>query len=164
MAEAALKNKYTEGRRSNEYILHIFERNLNASKSNKTIKNVKYDYTYVQTSDSVSILTTITVPNSCGTPSDIALSFCGKQLSMKPELIYVSPIKNGLEYRLRIAIPYEDWEEMINCAKPYDVIYKFSDNTSYHSFEFSYPQSKWNKVREELLQIRDIIRINTGKQ
>lgn len=162
--KAGLKDKYTERVGENEYVLHIFEQELKASRTNKLVKKIKYDYTYTKSNDSVVMLSTIKVPTESGTPESLEWKFCGRSILTKPELIYVSPYKDRLEYRLRITVSFKDWEEIISCDAPYQITYKFIDpHSSVYNFEFSYDRSKWNKVKKELSQIKNIIQISTRK-
>lgn len=161
---ASLKDRYTERRGENEYVLHIFEQKLKASKSNKIVKDIKYDYTYVQSSDSIVMLSTIRVPAEIGIPEYVECVYCGKNLILRPELIYVSPEKNKLEYRLRVRFSFKEWAEMISCELPYEIIYNFSNaDKIFFALEFSHDKAKWSKLRKELLQIKNLIMINTGR-
>ena len=162
--QAKLTDKYVSRKGEKGYIFHIFEQDLNSSPSNKISGKIKYDYTYVQETDSVSFLSTLTLPTDYYKPQEISIQTCGSTYSETPEIIYVQPQKNKIQYRLKINIPYQIWEEMINCTEPYQLHYTFGTENGNVNLNFEYPGSKWAKIRKDLSEILRVIKISANKQ
>ena len=162
--QAKLTDKYVARKGENGYVFHIFEQDIKSSDSNKISDKVKYDYTYVQETDSISFLSTLTVPSTFYKPQELYIQTCGQIYSEKSEIIYVKPQKNKLQYRLKITIPFKLWEEMITCIEPYQLSYSFETENGNVDINFKYPGSKWAKIRKDLSEILRIIKISISKQ
>lgn len=157
---------YVQAYGESGWIFHIFSQKLPSATSGQRPKSLTYDYTYVEKNDSVAILCTIRLSGT-ETINDFEINYCDS-LSINntlPELVYAQPWKKGIEYRLRLYVPFMIWEQIYSCPTPFIMSFRVSrpddEDLSYH---FSYSDEKWKKHREDIIAIMNIIKLNTKKK
>lgn len=140
-------------------LVHIFEQKMPAVDSNSKVKYIKYDYTYVEKPDSVSYLSTITLPQ-CETP--ISISFQNKELEyhQNSEKVFVEPKGNKFKYRLKIVLPFNIWEKLYESNNPFNIKYSFERQGEVVEYIFGYKGNNWEKNKNKILEIINIIRLN----
>ena len=142
------------------WLFHVFSQKMPSC--DKKSKPIAYDYTYVQKTDSVTMLSTF-ISSVAMKPLSVTISSESCSFEKPLELVYLKPKGKNFEYRLRCTMSFEQWDELYNCAKPFVVTYNFSKSGQTDSFSFSYSQRKWHSNREKLLQIINTIKLNTEK-
>lgn len=142
------------------WLFHVFSQKMPSS--DKKIKSIAYDYTYVQNTDSVTMLSTF-ISSVAMKPLSATISSETCSFEEPVEMLYLKPKGKEFEYRLKFTMSFEQWDDLYNCEKPFVVTYNFSNSVQSESFSFSYSQGKWNSNRKKLLQIINTIKLNTEK-
>ncbi len=155
-----ISDSYVSSQGEYGWVYHIFSRQM-PSLDNSGVKDLKYDYTYVEHTDSVSFLSTICV-KCLNTPSEISIFYCGDTYLATPNLVYVQSSGKNTEFRIRITLPYNIWKDIYSCATPFSVSYNFHRDNK--MFKFGIKPKKWKRETELMLSIANIINISTGKQ
>ena len=114
-----------------------------------------YDYTFLDSRDSVSLLITLTT-NGVFRPDSLHIAAGG--ISCPVEVIYYQPVKKQWECRLRVTIPYEQWEAMYTPTEPF--VLEFSSLQNGARISFSDTPRKWPKIRSHFLRLLEMIRLN----
>lgn len=155
---------YVQRKGEKGWLFHVFNQKMgNSSTSSITPKNIDYDFTFLESTDSVNMLSTIVVPVGT-TPTSLSLLSCGYEREFSPETIYVKPMgKNSLEYRFKISFPFKFWDEVYQCTEPFNLKYNIKIGGRYSTLSFGYSRTKWKSNREKMLAIIQVIKYNTGK-
>lgn len=124
------------------------------------VKNLKYDFTYVEETDSVSYLSTLRT-QQFEVPDSVAIHYCGQEYISKAEIIYITPKGKLMECRVRAMLPFDVWHGMYQCATPYVVEYRF--NKSGRCFVFGIRPNKWKNESQAVSSIMNIIKLNTER-
>lgn len=159
---SSLKSMYTERRGDNGLVVFFFEKKIPTLNKTDLSSNIKYDFTYVESTDSISMLSTIITPISYR-PEKIIISNCINKFEFIPELIYVTPKKNNLEYRLKIQIPFKEWEEIFGCPESFEIDYVFKENNKIISGSYGMKKNSWKDYCEKMNSIINTIKISTNK-
>lgn len=157
MYSASISNKYVQRQDESGWLFYLFSQKMTSTE--KGIKNMEVDYTYLESTDSVTILSTVTLPESYRL-GNCSITSCGQTNDYTLKLIYMRPEGKKFVYRLEAVIPFNRWEEMFNCGSPFVITYNFEGR----SCPFSYPESKWDSKRKPYREIIEIIKFNTGKK
>ncbi|MDE7412909.1 MAG: hypothetical protein K2N05_03840 [Muribaculaceae bacterium] len=142
------------------WVYHIFPKKMPSV--NKKIKNLNYDFTFTEQSDSVTLIATVVI-NAPLKPNSLRIVSCGKLSEYEVETLYLIPKGSKYEYRLLAKLPFEEWESMYSCTSPYKLNYIFNDGSNFEEISFMYSDSKWKSKRKYLLIILNTIKLNTGK-
>ncbi len=116
-----------------------------------------YDYTCLDSRDSVSLLATLTT-GEVFRPDSLHITTASGDRSYPVEVIYYQPAKKQWECRLRVTIPREEWEAMFASTEPF--VFEFSSPQSGARISFSDKPRKWPKVRSNFLRLQEMIRLN----
>ena len=142
------------------WTFHVFSQKIPSM--DKKCPDLKYDYTYIEQTDSVTVLSTLTLPSAL-TPVETLLTAGGSTTPYRLTSVYIEPKGKKYEYRLRFVIPLSEWEQMYKFPTPFVMDFTLKDNLSLSSFRFAYPQKKWNSNREKMNQIIYTVKLNTNK-
>lgn len=129
--------------------------------SNICKKDLSYDYTYLDSKDSVTILMTITtsVPYK---PDCIEITYnSGTQkssVSGNTEILYVESQKKNWITRVRTTIGYSDWTNIYKSPTPITV--SFSSDTDKQKIEYMDSQKRWKKVSMKFIRLFQLIDYN----
>ncbi|MDE6717519.1 MAG: hypothetical protein K2J70_04920 [Muribaculaceae bacterium] len=147
-----------------ESVYHLFQQSMPPCKGTKEkLKPLQYDYTYVRKTDSISMLMSVvlTVPGR-----DIEVTIEAKDsFEVYPaEVIYVKPKGKNYEYRLRVMMPFEEFEAMYKDANsPFSIIVRYTFNGVGRSLCFGYDAGKWQSKYDPMRKIIEIIKLNSQK-
>lgn len=129
--------------------------------SNICKKDLSYDYTYLDSRDSVTILMTIatSVPYK---PHCIEITYnSGTQkssVSGNSEILYVESQKKNWITRVRTTIGYNEWVNMYKSPIPITV--SFSSDTDIQKIEYMDSQKRWKKVSMKFIRLFQLIDYN----
>ena len=160
-AYAGIGGMYVQKNGENGWLFHIFSQKLPPAKDTH-VKSLDYDYTYLEQTDSVSLLVTIRIPNA-GKAQMANIKCCGKDYTSPVEVIYFKLKGKDMEYRLKTTVPFTYWEEMYSCDDPFTLTYTFYRNKDTDVYCFEYSQSKWKRNRNKISSIIGIIKMNVNK-
>ena len=147
----------------NESLFYIYEQKLPSIDINGLKTNaVKYNYTYLQKTDSVTMILSVKLPEIS---KKIEVDLKGNNIDtiFSPEIIYVQPTGKKYEYRLKISFPFETFEKIYAQDTPFRLIVNINDNVGSLSYIFGYSQKQWIKNREKMYSIINIINVNVGR-
>lgn len=156
---AGINKKYVQRIGIDGATYHIFSQKMPSIEKNNNAKDISFDYTYSEQTDSVIMLITVEVPHLCSF-EDITLSYCENSYSAEPKIIYVEPKGNKYQCRIGISIPFKTWVTMYDCTTPYKVSICISSNHKIDTFNFGYSGKKWAGHFNDIRQIIDIIKFN----
>lgn len=143
-------------------VFYFFEQKMDAVEKNKNVKQLKYDYTFVEEPDSVTVLSTLNL-NGVYKPKSATLSYNNKVYTADCDIIFIKTGGKLTEYRLRFTIPFEVWEELYRSINPVTFSYAFDNNGNSINFDFADSPKKWAKQREKMCNLIEMIKLNTGK-
>lgn len=118
----------------------------------KAGKEISFDFTYAQPSDSVRVLASLTLPSV----SQIT-TLTIKDRKFPINLIYSSPDKSNFKYRLESYIPYSLWCEICDSENPFTLTYTDSNS---QSWTFGFSEKEWNKRGPLFRQLIQIIKLH----
>ena len=161
---AGIEKMFVHRSAGEESLFFIFTQNLPACKETRTIaKSIDYDYTYLQKTDSVTMLLTLPLHyTATGISAEIKTD--KESYTFVPELIYAEPKKGKIIYRLRLNMPYEAFVDMYSSTNPFIVSFNYDCSGREENVCFRYDDKKWLDNKEKLLSIIDLINLNTGKR
>lgn len=160
LCSAGLNDAFVQRQTEKGWLFHIFSQKMPSL--DKKSKDIKYDFTYLQQTDSVTLLASMETASSC-TPDSIKISYCGITYSAPAELLYLTPNKKIYNIRVKATIPYQIWYDIYKCTSPFILQYTMHDGNTLHTYSFGYNNKKWKSNREKNLTIINSIKINTGK-
>lgn len=164
LCSAGVENKFVQRQRSDGWLFFIFSQKMPAVKGNALAKNIDYDYTFLESTDSVTLLATLRTDVACK-PTYSAIEFCDTSYTTPVELIYALPKGKGFVYRIKTVIPFEIWYKMYQCSNPFVLTYGFPGNgTASLECKFGYTSGKWKSNRDNIARIIEAVRFNTGKE
>ena len=160
-----LNKMYVQAYGESGWIFHIYSQKLPSVTPEQHPKFINYDYTYVEANDSVAILCTIRLSEietikgfEINNRDTLSLN------NISPEIVYVQPWKKGIEYRLRLYVPFMVWEQMYYSSTPFTLSFQVSRlNDKDLSYKYSYSDKKWKKHRDNITAIIKIIKLNAKK-
>ncbi|MDE7438238.1 MAG: hypothetical protein K2M93_07100 [Muribaculaceae bacterium] len=161
---SGIGNMYVQRKGEHGWVFHIFTQKMSAKSNQHNVAgHVDFDYTFVEDTDSVSMLSTVKFP--IGTkPVSIDIVSAGKSYNFSPEIIYVKPKgKMSLEYRFKISFPFSIWNEIYESPLPFSLQYNTILQETEHTASFGYDKSKWGANQKKMLAIIEIIKYNTNK-
>ncbi|MDE5843289.1 MAG: hypothetical protein K2H35_06100 [Muribaculaceae bacterium] len=148
----------------NETLFFIFSQKLPVCKCTEIkSKPISYDYTYVSSTDSISMLITLPLKSAS---RDISISISTDDTThiYNPELIYVHSKGKFLEYRLRVNMSFEQFNTMYSSSVPFTVDVSTNSPTSESNLKYCFSdRKKWENNKSRMMQIIDLIKLNTGK-
>ncbi len=154
---------YVQRSAGDESIFFIFPQTLTAHNDSKSIsQSLDYDYTYVQKTDSVALLVSLTLKEPINN-IDTEISYANSTFEFKPELIFAKPKGNKTIYRMRISMPFNDFEKIYNSETPFTISFLYTLNGERKQVNFGYDQKRWDENRLLIKRIINLIKINTGK-
>lgn len=160
LCAAGFNDAFVQRQTEKGWLFHIFSQKMPSI--DKKSKELKYDYTYLQQTDSVTMLASM-VTKSPFTPDSLLITYCGRTYSAPAELIYLTPGKNKFDIRIKASIPYQIWYDIYSCADPFKVQYTIRGGDSSDTYSFGYNSKKWKSNRDRNFTIINSIKINTGK-
>lgn len=161
LCSAGFNDLFVQRQTEKGWLFHTFSQNM--SSIDKKSKDLKYDFTYLQQTDSVTLLATI-VSQTAFTPDSLHISCCGKNYAVPTELVYLTPAKNKFDIRIKADLPFDIWEDLYTCTNPYTLYYKMKNGNQTEILSFGYNSKKWKSIREKTFLIISSVKINTGKQ
>lgn len=158
----SIKDMYIQRKGENDFVAFFFEKKLGSKEKSPLSKNVKFDFTYVESSDSVTILSTIVSPFSAS-PSKLDILDCNGTLELKPEIIYIEPKKNGMEYRLKTIICFNDWEKLFACQNSFSFKYYFESDGAILNQTY-FVTKGWEDYRMKMISIINALKLSVNKK
>lgn len=143
-------------------MFHIFSQKMPSVSSNNAAKNINFDFTYVEQTDSVSMLATVAHTESAR-PMEVSVDTGDTTYNFIPELVYAEPKRNNMEYRLKIVLPFNVWENMYDSPRPYRISFNFKSDIAPDRYTYGFPVKKWKSKQEKMTAIIGQIKLNTGK-
>ena len=114
-----IQNMYVQRSAGGESVFFIFSQKLPACKDSKQeAKKVDYDYTYVQRTDSVSLLMTLELKEVV---RNLNVTITNPDICIKsvPELIFAKAKGKGMQYRLRMMMTFAEFEKLYYSTSPF---------------------------------------------
>ncbi|MCM1070135.1 MAG: hypothetical protein NC210_03420 [[Clostridium] fimetarium] len=158
---AGIGNMYVQKKGDSGWMFHIFSQKMPLLYGDAG-KHMEYDYTFVEKTDSVSLLATV-VCAGAPKPVDMAVSYGDARYNRQPDLIYAKPKGEKTEYRLRLMLPFETWDAMYGSVEPFVVSFGFSSGRDTMVASYGLTGNKWRKNKEKIAVIIGQIKLNTGK-
>lgn len=139
------------------WIYHTFNKRLPATDKKQKIRNIKYDYTYIEQPDSVNLLLTIQLPEA-HRPDHIRIS-CGDTTYVMPsEIIYADPIKEGFKCRIKTSFTFEAWQKMYTCEQAFTLTVNCRLGGEHKSYVFGYSKKRWKSERNKIISLQKAIK------
>lgn len=160
LCNAGSKDTYVQRQTENGWLFHIFSQEMPSL--DKKSKDLKYDFTYLQQTDSATLLATMVTEAPC-TPDSLKISYCGHTYSAPTELVYFTPGKKKFDIRVKAAIPYQIWNDIYSCTDPFVMQFSMRDGDTLYIYSFGYNDKKWKTNRNKIYRIISSIKINTGR-
>lgn len=143
------------------WIYYIFSSKMSSCLDTKNPKNIEYDYTYVEIPDSVSMLTTIKIKDAYK-PYMTIINSCDISYKIYPEIIYANPKGSDFIFRLKNEMPFEIWEKMYDCDKPFTITFKFLNVNDTINYHFRIDNKKWGKEKIKIQNVQHAINMTKG--
>ena len=148
---AGLKDFYLSYQTDKGTVFFVQPQKLHLISGSPANKDIYFDFTYVHPTDSVRILSTITLPTVCRITN---LNIGGQDFATV--LVYTTPSKKNITYRLESYIPYSLWNIICTSATP--LAMTFSDKES-RSWTFGFTEQEWKKRRLLFQQLTELIHL-----
>ena len=124
---------------------------------NSTKKGMTFDMTYLSNDDdSVSFTSTI-VTNHASPIDSVTIHSNQHSIRTNIEQIYCEPHKNKYIWRIRYYITWTQWKELYNNQTPYIIEFE-------KDLMFSFHKKKWEKEKNDINNILQIIELNKKKK
>lgn len=160
---AGIEKMFVHRSAGEESLFFIFSQTLPACKETRSMsKSIDYDYTYLQKTDSVSMLLSLPLHHTV-TGMSVEITSDKESYVFDPELIYAEPRKGKIIYRLRLNMPFETFVDMYSSNAPFIVSINYDYSGHEENVCFSYDQKHWLDNKGKILSIIDLIKINVGK-
>lgn len=155
-----LKNFYRQAPHAEGALYFVLPQQMSEAKSQNGMlcESLSYDYTYLDSRDSVTLLLTLTTKEIFRADSLQIETPSGQSRKYGVQTLYYNPVKNCWECRIRTVIPYKEWEAMYHSVEPFALV--FSSAESEERLRFSDKPSKWEKIRSRYVHLQDLIRLN----
>ena len=163
MCAAKIEKMFVQRHTDHGWVFYVFEQKMSSIDKRQFPKEIAYDYTYVEESDSVSMLSTV-VLNSPAKPVRVKISAEKSEYAFIPEQVFVNTKGNKMVYRLKIEIPFSFWEKMYFSQMPFKVSYDFMGGETISTYAFAEKPAKWNSVSNKMKSIIGIIKLNVDKK
>ncbi|WP_288149419.1 hypothetical protein [Bacteroides acidifaciens] len=151
-------NKYfTQNVHEKGMLYFIFPTDMESAKENTSKATLNYDFTYLDSQDSVALLSTCSTKNPLLIDSLHVVLPSGKQRSFPVERIFNEKKKNKWNSRTRCNIDFALWEEMYKNEQAYTLVYTSRSNTS---LAFTDSPRKWKKNKNIIHFIQSLIAMN----
>lgn len=139
----------------------IFPQQMPASKNRKSIgkKALSYDYTYLDSRDSVTLLMTMNTTEPF-IPDSLIISENGKNPIIKRNLtiLYVEAKGKHWVARTKAQMAFEEWIYLYSCKTPPQYI--FTSKEKALSLIYSNNERNWKKISGKFQKIQELIKIN----
>ncbi|MDE7382034.1 MAG: hypothetical protein K2N03_07920 [Muribaculaceae bacterium] len=158
-----VKDMFVQRSTGDESLFFIFSQSLPGQRENReSPKKLDYDFTYVQKTDSVTMLMTVNLPKS---PKKLLISVetGNNTFEKEAEIIFVKPAKSSYSYRLRIMLSFKEFEEMYESSSPFTISLHYDYINKLYDYKFRLSQNKWLDNRKKMMDIIELIKLNTGK-
>ncbi len=148
----SLDNLYVSLLTEKGTVYHTYPLDLDYYKesNNLSVSNLKYDYTYVDTTDSVDVLMTVTY-SALSKPLDISFD---NSTSYPLSIIYIDNKGNKFIYRIKCTISYKEWVEIYSNANPINITLFCEDKIK---IKFNCPDKKWPSLRTDFTNLFKLI-------
>jgi len=160
LCSAGINDMFVQKKGENGWLFHVFSQKM-PSRDEK-VKSLEYDYTYLEQTDSVTLLSTI-ISKTAYTPETATFSYCGTVYSAKTNLVFLKPKGKNYEIRTSTVIPFNVWDSLYLCPNPFSLTYTMKYNNNYIDMTFGYSSGKWKSNSAKLRQIINSVKINTWK-
>lgn len=157
---AGVNSMFVQRKGEAGWLYHIFPQKMPSL--DKKTKNINYDFTFTEETDSVTLLATV-ITASPLKPKTLHIESCGRKKEYDVETLYLIPHGSKYEYRILAKMPFGEWTSLYDCPNPYVLRYVFGEDSPSEEYSFSYGVSKWKSKRKDLLIIINTIKLNTGK-
>ncbi len=155
---------YKQSIHSEGFLYFVYPQKMSQKKSesgNISKKDLSYDYTYLDSKDSVTILMTLTTSMPYR-PDSVDIKYnSGNQensISAKAEILYVESQKKYWKTRVRATVGYGEWADIYECPTPMTV--SFSSDKDKQKIEFMDSQKKWKKLSMKFVRLFQVINYN----
>lgn len=160
MSSSKIEKMYVQRQSDHGWVFYIFEQKMNSIDKQSPSKSIVYDYTYVEDTDSVSMLSTI-VLRDVAKPMKVVIATEGGLYDFEPEQIYVNTKGDKMVYRLKIGIPFKVWEKIYYSSSPFKLTYEFEGEKDGLPLTFNFSNKKeWGSLSENMQKIIGLIKLN----
>lgn len=159
LSSAGVEKMFIQRNSSRGNLVYVFEQKMDSNSKENSVKNIKYDYTYLSDPDSVTFLSTI-VLKSPATSDSIIFSNQNIRYSSPADIIFVEPKGKFFTYRLCARLPFEIWKELYKSIDPFSVVYEFKQGEMKDDYSFGYEGKQWHDNRQKMNEIINIIELN----
>lgn len=147
----SLKDFYLSYQTDKGTVFFVQPQKLSLISGSAAKKKISSDFTYVYPTDSVRILSTITLPAVYKITN---LNIGGQNFPVA--LVYTTPSKKDITYRLESYIPYSLWSEICTSSTPPAMT--FSDNET-QRWTFGFTEQEWKKRKPLFRQLLELIHL-----
>ncbi|MCC8170344.1 MAG: hypothetical protein LIP00_00885 [Parabacteroides sp.] len=158
-----LKSFYVQTVHPDGLLYFVFPRKMPEAKNGKAVSRapLQYDYTYLDASDSVTVLLTV-VTGPVFKCDSLCIGFAsGEQKKAAASPIYCKPVKHGWESRIRSRLHRNDWEQLYQAEQPFT--FTLSSAESDLRLRFGDQPRKWPQIRTRFVRLQEVIRLNKEK-
>lgn len=161
---SGINKMYVQRNAGNECVFFIFSQKIPALDNTKMhTRNLEYDFTYAQRTDSVSMLLTVVLKEPVKM-QQISIVNDNLSVSSAPETIYVKSVGSKMKYRLRLMMPFEEFYQIYNSPNPYTLMLSTENQGKILELMFGYDSKKWVDNSKKMRAIIELIKLNTGKK
>ena len=122
------------------------------------MKQLDYDYTYLDSRDSVSMLMTVECNMLCQIDHATITYGNGKTISSDVEILYCDKKKLQWVHRIGIKFTQGQWNEVYSQLKPFTLT--LVDKNGMPIAAFSDKVNNWGKIRTQYSDLMTVIRLN----
>lgn len=155
-------NKFYKQTINSEGLLYfVFPQEMSINKSKSTVickKELSYDYTYLDSRDTVTVLCTITTSIPYKSESVEISYYNGINQTIilrNTEILYIEPKGKNWNTRLRIPITYDEWKSIYSSPIPFSI--SFIEGKENHRIEYKDKKKKWEKISPKFLKLFQVI-------
>ncbi len=154
-----MKNFYRQAKHDEGTLYFVLPREMACceAKPREVAGSLSYDYTYLDSRDSVTVLMTVTTGWAFEADS-VCFEIARGAWGFGVEPIYCTVGKRERQNRLRCIVPYDLWVEMYRAPEPF-VLRIFSSENGVE-LGFSDKRKTWEKIRPYFERLQETIRLN----
>lgn len=134
-------------------VYHTYPMNLEYVKdktNNLYVSPLKYDYTYIDSTDSVDVLMTVTY-SKLSKPFDVSFNNSNKY---PLSIIYIDSKGKNFVYRIKCTISYQAWVNMYSIGAPITVTLFCEDGIN---VQFQCPEKRWIEMCTDFTNLFKLI-------
>lgn len=158
LCSAGVKNMFVQRKGEFGWVFHVFSQKMPSA--DKKCPDLQYDYTYTQKNDSVTMLTTLILPDAL-IPDEAAITMADSTTHYPLSMVYIDPKGSKFEYRLSCVMPLSQWEKMYASPTPFTLTFTMKEPNDTRSYSFKCKDKKWESTRNKMQQIIFTIKLNT---